>query len=391
MKRTTEDVQKYFKEQGCELIGEYTRARDKLTYKCHCGNISTTIWSNFIKGHRCGLCKEHGPKKKRSLKEVQKIFKERGCEFLDNEFIKCTHKHNYKCKCGHIGKTSLFSFHTMGSDCYYCGLEKAKLKNEANREIQAKKVKKYFKSHKCELLDDYKASDEKMKFICSCGHKGKITWDDFKQGGRCGFCGKNGRIKKYTLLEVQKIFKDRGCEFLDNFYKNSSFKHNYKCKCGYVGKVTFGAFYHQNQNCYDCGIKKLSSKFDEMRAECKIRRKFRSKCYQILEHTYKSINGEKKDHSHKILGYSANDLRTHIENHKNWGRVKDEKWHIDHIFPIKAFVDFGILDVKLINCLENLQPLTQKENLIKNSKYNKNKFIKWLSLKGVKEYNGNIK
>lgn len=44
---------------------------------------------------------------------------------------------------------------------------------------------------------------------------------------------------------------------------------------------------------------------------------------------------------------------------------------IDHIFPLKAFVDYGILDVRLANCLENLQPMIGKENVSKSAKYDR--------------------
>ena len=55
---------------------------------------------------------------------------------------------------------------------------------------------------------------------------------------------------------------------------------------------------------------------------------------------------------------------------------------MDHIFPIQAFVDYGIKDIKLINCLENLQPLNGKENCSKGDKYDVEKFEKWLESKG---------
>lgn len=50
----------------------------------------------------------------------------------------------------------------------------------------------------------------------------------------------------------------------------------------------------------------------------------------------------------------------------------------------KAFLDYGIKDMKLINCLENLQLLTQKENRVKNCKYDASAFENWLQSKGVK-------
>jgi hypothetical protein len=68
------------------------------------------------------------------------------------------------------------------------------------------------------------------------------------------------------------------------------------------------------------------------------------------------------------------------------GKSQGWEWHIDHIFPIKAFIDHGITDLSIINDLDNLRPLSKKENLSKNAKYDKDKFMKWLSTKIVADY-----
>lgn len=39
LKRTTEEVKEYFKQQGCELLDEYKGAQIKMKYRCKCGNI----------------------------------------------------------------------------------------------------------------------------------------------------------------------------------------------------------------------------------------------------------------------------------------------------------------------------------------------------------------
>jgi hypothetical protein len=69
-----------------------------------------------------------------------------------------------------------------------------------------------------------------------------------------------------------------------------------------------------------------------------------------------------------MLGYSADDLKYHLESKfkegmswSNWG-----EWHIDHITPVSKF-DIGT-DVSIVNSLDNLQPLWQSENLIKSNK-----------------------
>jgi hypothetical protein len=72
----------------------------------------------------------------------------------------------------------------------------------------------------------------------------------------------------------------------------------------------------------------------------------------------------------------------YIVNHPNWNNVKDGKWHLDHIFPITAFIEYGITDVAIINSIDNLRPITGKENVAKKDKYDKAAFESWLKSKG---------
>lgn len=76
----------------------------------------------------------------------------------------------------------------------------------------------------------------------------------------------------------------------------------------------------------------------------------------------------------------------HLKSHPNMGLIgPEDKWVVDHKFPIKAFIDYGIDDISLINCLDNLQPLEEKVNLKKNDKYSKEEFEEFLRAKGIRE------
>lgn len=81
-------------------------------------------------------------------------------------------------------------------------------------------------------------------------------------------------------------------------------------------------------------------------------------------------SGDKKvASSHKILGYSAEDLHAHISkcmaSGMSWDNYGD--WHIDHIKSIRSFMDEGVTDPSIINALSNLQPLWAKENQSKGA------------------------
>ena len=248
-------------------------------------------------------------------------------------------------------------------------------------------VREYFKEQGCELLGEYKGAQIKMEYRCHCGNVSNICWNHFSRGKRCGLCVKRGQKKKRSLEDIKKIFEDRGCKFLDDVYNGVEFNHNYQCKCGRVAKISFIGFYHQNQNCHACGLEKNKKSNHHMwnpdREQLALNKKFAKKCYKAIQSSLEDTNQVKVGRTKDLLGYSPKDLQEHIVNHPNWNSVKDGNWAVDHIFPIKAFVDHDIKDIGLINCLENLQPLSQKDNNKKSHIYDKQKFQEWLKTKLV--------
>lgn len=88
----------------------------------------------------------------------------------------------------------------------------------------------------------------------------------------------------------------------------------------------------------------------------------------MLNSVIRRMGGKKESTTFDILGYSAEDLKKHLEklftegmSWDNWG-----EWHIDHKIPISKFKDSD--DPKIINSLDNLQPLWALDN-IKKSNY----------------------
>jgi hypothetical protein len=240
----------------------------------------------------------------------------------------------------------------------------------------------YFLKRGCKLLGQYKGAMIKMKYQCACGQFGNTSWNNFTKGKRCGNCSKHGLKKKRSLQQVREIFVNRGCEFLDNEFNGIHYKHKFRCKCLHEGVITFAAFYHQNQLCYNCGLKKNSGpnhhEWIEDREQKRLNDLFRKKCHKALSSSLKAIGKEKVGHTSDLIGYGPKQLQNHIINHPNWESLKLGKWHLDHIFPIAAFIKYGINNLSLINHLDNLRPVTVSENLKKNDVYDDNLFLLWL-------------
>ena len=68
------------------------------------------------------------------------------------------------------------------------------------------------------------------------------------------------------------------------------------------------------------------------------------------------------------IGYTQECFKGHIESLWLDGMSWDNRieWHIDHIIPINQFIKNGIEDIKIINSLDNLQPLWASENMEKS-------------------------
>jgi hypothetical protein len=101
--------------------------------------------------------------------------------------------------------------------------------------------------------------------------------------------------------------------------------------------------------------------------------------YSMMANCYNKCGTEKSHHSHEVLGYSPDDLLKRLQSFPSWQILKNESWHLDHIFPIIAFVRKGITDPRIICELENLQPLAGTENCSKNDIYDEAAFEEWLA------------
>jgi hypothetical protein len=124
-----ENVFKYFKEQGCELLEkEYKNNGTKMTYLCNCGNISKITFNNFKSGKRCKKC---SGKERLTFEYVYSYFKENDCELLEKEYKNSSTPLKYRCSCGETNKIRFNSFQ-KGSRCKKCGIEKNKGENNPN-------------------------------------------------------------------------------------------------------------------------------------------------------------------------------------------------------------------------------------------------------------------
>jgi hypothetical protein len=170
-----------------------------------------------------------------------------------------------------------------------------------------------------------------------------------------------------------KIYRENNEEKIKNYYKINKIKHNEICK-NYV---------KNNKDKVNIIKKKYR---DDNKDKVKISQKnWRDKNKHMiawrntLNNSLKRLGKSKEGKTIELLGYSALDLKNHLECLFTDGMSWDNygKWHIDHK---KALILFDVdTPINIVNELSNLQPLwcTTREinGIIYQGNLNKNKFL----------------
>jgi len=237
------------------------------------------------------------------------------------------------------------------------------------------------------VLNIYKKNNKHyVDFICPNNHNSSITYDGFKRNRRCGICYKE---KNYTFEKVKKILEQEGYQILDDIFINV--KTALKCLCpkGHNCNI-YLTHWLKGHRCRECGYI-ISADKNRSKNPDRDLLKEKQKIGKFLRANLKRLTDRLQIGREKniviLQKYTVEELYNHIVNHKNYEEAsKNNNLSIDHIFPVKAFDDFGLLSLEnawLINSLDNLQPLDRNENARKNCKYDKEKFIIFLRNNGI--------
>lgn len=213
--------------------------------------------------------------KKKKIQDIKNDFEAVGWTVLENEYLHSKHPMECICPNGHRTAKTWASFQS-GYGCIHC-CKTQKLTN--------KKIESFFKENGCVLLDEYINSKSKMRYLCKCGNKSKISWSNFKNGNRCKRCGisKRSASKKLDYDYVNEKFNENQCELLENSYCNATTKMRYRCSCGFISKISWAKF-QQGQRCNNCKINKIREKL-RLKYSFVVESFASEKC-ELLEETY---------------------------------------------------------------------------------------------------------
>lgn len=106
-------------------------------------------------------------------------------------------------------------------------------------------------------------------------------------------------------------------------------------------------------------------------SERRARARTREAAKRMLHRLLQRANLRKDARIHEMLGYTAAELRSHLEAQftdlMGWDRPGS--FHIDHVVPVRVFVERGIHDPAIVNALANLRPLPPRVNQSKSGRY----------------------
>lgn len=164
--------------------------------------------------------------KKTTIKDMHKIAAKQGGKCLSKEYINARTKLKWKCKEGHIWKSTPHHV-KRGHWCRKCGYKKCGEKQRFTLKDMHKIASKY--GGKC-LSKKYINSAKKLKWQCDKGHVFTRYPFDLRKGMWCSYC----RGTRHTIESMQDLAKTKGGKCLSKKYINAGTKLKWKCKEGHT-------------------------------------------------------------------------------------------------------------------------------------------------------------
>lgn len=314
---------------------------------------------------------------------VKDFFTQNGCELLEEDYFGYKVPMKYKCVCGFVSSIAFDNFKN-GQRCIEC---KRKTLKKLNTKYTYIDVQNYFKEQGCELLSkNYVSSNVPLDFMCACGQKSSVTFGHFRMGRKCMGCKSNRAAdsRRKDVKEVQDIFAKDGYELLSKEYINTKIPLKFRCPNGHEHTITLNNWKigRRCRKCYEgTNVGENHPNWLKDRDLKSYRDKLRSRYYSILHDVLNKTGTQKQCKSEILMGYTWLELKSHLESFPEFEVLSQGLYHVDHIMPIQAFIEYNIGDIKIINALENLRPMAGSDNSSKGGRYDKQKFEAYLTSK----------
>ena len=252
-KLTYEFVTEIFKNKGCQLLEEiYVNVRTIMRYICVCGNESKKTYKCFLQCSTCPKCTIKTPNKL-TYEFIKQTFEDKKCQLLEKIYINSETHMRYICKCGDESIITYQNF-KKSPNCRKCGT----IAMANKRRLPYEFIKSEFEKEGCKLISEtYHNRNELLDYICKCGNPAKTSYSHFNNAGHCRKCGiiEQHNSMRHSYEYIRQIFVDNDCILLEKEYKNALQKLKYQCSCGDIGLTSLSDFRNGNR----CGCLKNKS------------------------------------------------------------------------------------------------------------------------------------
>jgi len=87
-------------------------------------------------------------------------------------------------------------------------------------------------------------------------------------------------------------------------------------------------------------------------------------CRSMLKRVLKATSSTKTARTYDLIGYGHEELVQNIASKFTDGMSweNQNKWHIDHKYPVSRYIRDGVTDPAIINALDNLMPMWAEHN-----------------------------
>ena len=251
----------------------------------------------------------------------------------------------------------------MKKNCIVCGAE-------VNRSPSSyAKSGKVFCSHKCSELHSLKNRSKITNcIICSAELKPGEGWATplkKRKDYLCSTCKINKISVDYGKTKFKIKQNRKHLNLLKNRLELWKTKQSFQKKCkwcgGDISYKDIGKSFFCNDGCW------LS--FEKADPKLLLSKRMRKRMNDCV------IGGKSGESWQKLVGYTVDDLKRHIEKlflpGMTWENIGG--WHIDHILPVSRFNYNSPLDPDFKRCwgLKNLRPMWAKDNIRKSNKVEK--------------------
>ena len=212
---------------GCRLIStEYAGVKSDLEYICKCGHKHKMPYYCFHRGQG-RLCPKCSGNQKKTLLEVQEFFQKEGCRLISREYKWNRQNLIYIAQCGHehIIKASAF-FEGEGRLCPKC---QDKITREKTRKYSVEQQRSILAKENCTLISPAKTTNDKMRYIASCGHETSMSIYYFLTG--------YGRVCKNCYQKTDSIGESIIKTVLDTYH--IQYKAQYQIKTKGIQRIDF--------------------------------------------------------------------------------------------------------------------------------------------------------